>query len=247
VSFDPEDALNIEVGTKAYFLDKKLRLNASLFTTDYDDLQVTFFTVPLGSAAAFGEFFTENASSARINGFEAEFLAALSESFQIGGFVAFLDTEYKDFLTQTVVDGSRCGGTDAVLEDPNDITQGCRLNFSGNQLRQAPEFSLNLFARYEWELASGGSMSAKLDYRYQDDSFYDPDNNPLTIIPSYSLVDGRVAYTSASGTWDVALWAKNMADEEYVRHIFSQRGGTIAFANYGPPRQVGLTFTYNHE
>ena len=39
----------------------------------------------------------------------------------------------------------------------------------------------------------------------------------------------------------------DIGDEEYVRHIYSQRGGSISFANYGAPRQVGLTFTYNYE
>ncbi|HZD52875.1 MAG TPA: TonB-dependent receptor, partial [Woeseiaceae bacterium] len=92
VSFEPENALNFELGTKALFLDQRLRLNASLFTTDYDDLQVTFFTVPLGSAAAFGEFFTENASSARIKGLEVEFLAIPGNAFDVGGSVAVLDT-----------------------------------------------------------------------------------------------------------------------------------------------------------
>ncbi len=247
VSFEPEEALNIEVGTKAYFLDRRLRLNASAFITDYDDLQVTFFTVPLGSAAAFGEFFTENASSAEITGLELELLAMPSDNLEIGGSVAILNTEYQDFLTKTIVDPARCGGSDAVPVDPNDPAQGCQLDFSGNNLRQAPEFSANLFARYEWELGSGASIAAKVDYRYQDKSFYDPDESPLTLIPSYSLINARVAYTSKSGAWEIAAWAKNLGDEEYVRHIFSQRGGTVTFANYGAPRQVGLTFTYSYD
>ena len=247
VPFDPEEALNFEVGAKTYLLDQRIRLNASLFTTDYDDLQVTFFTVPLGSAAAFGEFFTENASSARINGFELELLAMPTDMFEIGGSIAFLDAEYKDFLTQTVVDPSRCTGSNAVPVDPNDPSQGCRLDFSGNKLRQAPELTVNLFARYAWELGSGATVAAKVDYRYQDESFYDPDNNPITVIPDYSLVDGRVAYTSPSGAHELALWGKNLGDEEYVRHIYSQRGGSISFANYGAPRQVGLTYTFNYQ
>lgn len=247
VSFDPEEALNIEIGTKGYFLDRRLRLNASVFSTDYDDLQVTFFTIPLGSAARFGEFFTENASSAEITGLEIEFLAVPNDNFEIGGSVAFLNTEYKDFLTKTIVDPPRCGGDDAVPVDPNDPSQGCQLDFSGNNLRQAPELSANLFARYEWQLGSGASIAAKVDYRYQDKSFYDPDENPLTLIPSYSLINGRVAYTSESGAWEIAAWVKNLGDEEYVRHIYSQRGGTVSFANYGAPRQVGLTFTYNYD
>ena len=247
VPFEPEDAINFEVGTKADLFDRRLRLNATAFFTDYDDLQVTFFTVPLGSAAAFGEFFTENASSAEIKGLEVEFLAAPSASFDFGGSIALLDTEYKDFVSATVVDPRRCGGDDAVPVDPSDPSQGCRLDFSGKKLRQAPEFSANVFGRYTWALSSGASISAKVDVRYQDDSFYDPDNNSRTMIPSYTLVDGRIGYTSASGAYEFALWGKNLGDEEYVRHIYSQRGGTIAFANFGAPQQLGFTFTWNYE
>ncbi len=247
IPFEPEEALNFEVGAKTYLMDQRVRLNASLFTTDYDDLQVTFFNVPITSGAAFGEFFTENASSAKINGFEVELLALPTDAFEIGGSIAFLDTEYEDFLTKTVVAPSQCIGPNAVPVDPADPNQGCRLDFSGNDLRQAPELSVNLFARYNWELASGANIAAKVDYRYQDDSFYDPDNNPITLIPSYSLVDARVAWTSPGGAHELAVWGKNIGDEEYVRHIYSQRGGTISFANYGAPRQVGLTYTYNYE
>jgi len=114
-SFDPEEAINLELGIKSFLFDKRLQINASLFSTDYDDLQVTFFTVPLGSSATFGEFFTENASSAKIQGLEVEFLALPVDSFEIGGSVAVLETEYEDFLTETVVDGSRCIGSIALL------------------------------------------------------------------------------------------------------------------------------------
>ena len=147
----------------------------------------------------------------------------------------------------TFIDSSGCGGSNAVLIDPADITQGCRLNFSGNKLRQAPEFAANIFARYAWGLSSGATVYAKLDVRYQDDSFYDPDNNSITVIPSYTLVDGRIAYTSPSGAYEFALWGKNLGDEEYRTHIYSQRGGSIAFANFGAPQQLGFTFMWNYE
>ena len=245
-AFDPEDAINFEAGFKSLLLDRRLQINTTAFLTNYDDLQVTFFTVPLGSSATFGEFFTENASSAKIQGLEIEFLALPAESFEIGGSLAFLDTEYEDFLTETVVAPNRCTAGDAVFVDPDDISQGCRLDFSGNDLRQAPEFSANLFAKYTWAMPSGSTLAFKVDTRYQDDSFYDPDSSPLTLIPSYTLVDASIAYTSASGAWRVALWAKNLTDEDYVTHIFSQRGGTVSFANYGPPQQLGLTFTYDY-
>ncbi|MCF7982631.1 MAG: TonB-dependent receptor [Pseudomonadales bacterium] len=245
--FDPEEALNLEVGIKSLFFNRRLQLNASAFWTDYDELQVTFYTVPLGSAVAFGEFFTENASSATIKGFELELQAYPTDELQVGGSIAYLDSEYEDFLTSTVVDGGggRCDGGNAVLQIAGDPTQGCQLDFSGKNLRQAPELTAYLYTKYLWTLDSGANISAKIDLRYQDESFYDPDNNDTTLIPSYSLINARLAYGSANGRWEIALWGKNINDKDYVTHIYSQRGGSISFANYGPPRQYGLTFTYS--
>ncbi len=56
-SVDPESANQFELGLKSIWFDKSLRLNAVVFTIDYDDLQV--FVV-----AENGSFFVENAAEA---------------------------------------------------------------------------------------------------------------------------------------------------------------------------------------
>ena len=91
-----------------------------------------------------------------------------------------------------------------------------------------------------------GDISAKWNYRFQDESFYDPDNNDLTMIPQYRIWDARVAWTSAEDNWEVATWAKNLTDEEYRTHIFSQRGGEVAFAPHGAPATYGVSLTYTY-
>ena len=74
--FDSEEAINYEIGLKSQWWDNRLRLNVSAFYTDYDDLQVTRFYLPAGGT--FGEFITENAATATIDGVAFEISADLA-------------------------------------------------------------------------------------------------------------------------------------------------------------------------
>ena len=113
-------------------------------------------------------------------------------------------------------------------------------------MRQAPEYSFYVYGRYTFTLQNSSQISAKVDYAYQDDMFFDPNNNPITIAPSYGLWNARLAWTSANANWEVAGWIKNIGDEDYIHHTFSQRGSRIAFGRFGPPRHYGVTVTYNY-
>ena len=228
--FEPEKATNFEVGVKSDLFERRARVNLTAFYTDYKDLQVTRFAqIP---PSQFGEFITENAGKAEIYGFEAEFLARPVEGLDVGGSYAYLHAEYTDFQ-----------GSPSVAPDGTIIGSG---DFNGNDLRQAPEHMVNLYGRYQWSLGNAGSMYARVDYRYQSLSFYDPDENPIATIPSYEIWDARVAYNSPDDRWELAAWIKNIGSEKYRTHVFTQRGGRIAFAVFGDPETYGLTLTFNY-
>ena len=230
------------------WFENTLKVNIAAFYTDYDDLQVTRFTQLADNPTnGFGEFITENAAEAEIMGLEVEFTWLATDSLEFGGSFAYLDTEYKDF-TPGVANLAPGGGTEPcpsgstpVSDDPAD---GCIPDFSGNDLRQAPEFTTNLYGKYTLDLGDIGLVSAKLNYSYQDDSFYDPSNNDITTIPSYEIWNAHVAWLSAGGHWNVTGWVKNISDEEYRTHIYSQRSAQISFATYGAPQLYGLTVQY---
>ena len=68
--FDPETALTYEIGLRSEWLHRRLRFNATLFDTEYQDIQLrqqTFIA---------GDFTTliENAARARIRGAEVELI-----------------------------------------------------------------------------------------------------------------------------------------------------------------------------
>lgn len=248
-SFDEETAINYEFGFKTFMLDSTLKLNGAIFFTDYEDLQVTRFAQLADNPTnAFGEFITENAASAEIQGIELEFAWMATEDLEFGGSYAYLDATYQDF-TPNVANLAPGGGTQACAAGStavsNNPADGCIPDFSGNDLRQAPENMTHLYARYHHDMGSSGMLKAKLSYRFQDDSFYDPDNNDITVIPDYTIWDAQVTWTDVDENWMVTAWVKNLGDEEYRTHVYSQRNSQIAFANFGAPRTVGVTVEYS--
>jgi len=249
-SFDEETATNYEAGFKSTLLENTLRLNAALFYTDYQDLQVTRFAQLADNPTnGFGEFITENAATAEISGFEVEFTWLMTESFELGGSYAYLDATYDDFTPEIANLAPGAGtqaclaGTTAVSANPAD---GCIPDYSGNTLRQAPESMVHLYGRHVMDLGDSGSITSKLTYRYQDDSFYDPDNNSIAVIPNYTVMDALVSWKDQSENWTVTGWVKNLTDEWYRVHVYTQRGSRIAFANFAPPRTAGVTVEYNY-
>jgi iron complex outermembrane receptor protein len=222
--FDPEEATNYEVGAKTELFGNRLRLNTSVFYTDYSDLQVTRFFQPAGQP--FGQFITENAGKAELKGVEVEFSARPVEWLELGGSYAYLDATYTNFTGL-----------------PSQTVAG---NFNGNHLRQSMENSASAYAGYIHALGSGAELSLRGNWKYQSLSYYDPDNNPITVIPSYHLFEARLGYLSPGGHWDWSLWGKNLGQERYRTHIFSQRDGRVSFALFGEPRTYGMTVSYKY-
>ncbi|MBB3861290.1 iron complex outermembrane receptor protein [Novosphingobium hassiacum] len=89
ISFGPENAWSYEAGFKADLLDRKLRVNAAAFYTDYKDLQV--------SALVGAAFQIRNAAAAKIKGFEIEVTAKPVRAFEFNFGAGYTDATYDDF------------------------------------------------------------------------------------------------------------------------------------------------------
>ncbi|MBT4522520.1 MAG: TonB-dependent receptor [Halieaceae bacterium] len=210
---DPEDVINYEIGVKSDITDT-FRINASAFYMDYQDLQVVRFgPVP---STPFGTFITTNIGEADIQGLEAEFTWYPTENLRLGGFYAYLDTDTNDLEINGV-------------------------DYSGAPLTRAPENSYNLNATYT-VITGSGTVEAALDYSYTDEQRTDY-IKPDIIIEEQKLWDARISWTSSDETWNVSLWGKNLADEEYISHMYTIGPGGIGV--WGAPRTYGVTATWS--
>ncbi len=226
--YDKEIAWLYEVGAKTEWFDNRLRLNLSLFQTDYEDLQVFQLLVPADAPDGTpGVLTAQNAADAEIKGAEFEFIVMPLPNLTLRGSYTYLDTEYAKF---TAPAGFRTpGGVDPTLRE-------------GNRLRNAPEHAFNILAVYDILFENGASLALQADYRKKTRVFQDPDNERVASIPGYDVLDARIAYTTANGQWEVAGWMKNALDEEYFLHNFPVSGSGAATP--APPRMMGITFTW---
>ncbi len=213
---DQEEALNYEVGMKADF-SERFRLNAAVFHTQYDDLQIQTFG-PLTAAAAFGTFQTFNAGDADVLGVELEATWLLTDRLTLSGFYAYQDSEF--------------GNTN--------IPGTAFPNQSGQSLIRAPEHKFNINADYVQTLANGSELAASLSWRYTDDQRGELE--PWAVQPQFDLLDARVGWTRSDDALEVAVWGKNLADEEYLGHIYTIASSVVGV--YGEPRMYGATATY---
>lgn len=221
-SFDPEEATNYEIGLKSQWLDDRLRLNIAAYYMDYTDLQVQQFVqvgeTPDGIPIAAGV--VENAADATTRGIEIEYHWAVTPNLQLFGFYAYNDTEFDEFYT----------------EDKD---------LSGNQLRNAPEHSYAINARYSLPMSNGSELSSLLIYSYRDETFQSNENLDTNKFDDKELLEARVSWRSPSDSWDLSVWGKNLTDETYQIHrIAGPDEGTETASIYGIPRHYGASISY---
>lgn len=211
---DPETALNYELGFKGDFAEDTLRLNMTAFFTDYEDLQIVRFGPVPGSA--FGTFLTTNIGSADILGLEAELTWYPTDNFQIGANLALLDTEVNDL----------------VIND---------MDVSGSNLTRAPETSYNVLLAYGLP-TDNGEFDFRVEFIHVDEMINDY-LVQATITDEYDLIDARIGWVSTDERWEVALWGKNLTDEEYISHSYVIGPGVIGV--WGAPMTYGVTVNWN--
>lgn len=90
--FKPETALTYELGLRSEWLNRRLRLNFTLFHTDYENIQLRQQTIVAGTATTL----IENAARARIRGAEVELTAIPTEGLTLNAVYGHLDPRYLD-------------------------------------------------------------------------------------------------------------------------------------------------------
>lgn len=214
---DPEFLTSYEIGLKTTLLDDRLRANMAVFMYDYTDLQV--FTFTQGSSTANPIVIAlENAADAEVSGFEGEFTAIPIEGMHLSLGVGYLDASYEDYVSDLAGD------------------------LSGNRLPGAPEWNINFSAQQEFTLPGRWILTPRLEYVYVDQRYFD--SNQLEAISSrgsHELVNARLSLSPEGKDWEVALWAKNIGDEQYIVDAadLTSTFGLIP-TYYGPRESWGL-------
>jgi iron complex outermembrane recepter protein len=112
------------------------------------------------------------------------------------------------------------------------------------QLPQAPRWSLNAVAHYEWPML-GGQMSVEADSKWNDDQYLELVNAPDDYERAYIVTNAHVGYSTGDGHWNFTAYVDNLADRYYRIYNLDLSGFLgIDQSVYGPPRTFGATFRY---
>lgn len=206
--FDEEELWNYELGIKSELMERRVRLNASVFYLVWEDLQMEAFRflTPGDLSSNFEQAI--NIGEAEVFGFEIEVMALLTDNLTVGGSFGILDTEIT---------------SDTQVE----ITGGALVDLKGLDLPKAPDNTLSLFAEFRYPMG-GNEWWARAEFISRDGQYSDiegltnlqtrnfrevgPNEFPY-LSPSYDLLNLR-----AGVEWErvgVTVYVQNATDEEY--------------------------------
>ena len=219
----PETIWSFEGGFKSTLAGGKLRLNASAFYYDYQDIHQN---VDLADNAQ-GYANVRNAGDAEVFGIEADMVLALTDRLVVDGMFSYLDTELKDLMAPDL----------NVPANPS-------IDQRGNPLPRSPEFIFGLGAAYTMPLQPG-EITLRGDVYYMDDErYWSVFKDPLNSGDSYTRVNARLQFDHGSGKWSIAAYARNLFDEDAESNGFR----STTFGNlrtWQPPRTWGANVRYN--
>lgn len=224
--FAPETLVSYEAGLKSEWLDQRVRLNAAVFHADYEDMQLDI-VVPGQPNPALTQ--TENAGEATISGIEIDLQAILIAGLKFSFSYAYLDTDVES------VDG-------------DDERFWVIQNAPENQVSTTLDWDV-----WRW---TDTTLNVALDYTHKAEVFTsarpNPPGAPGDFIPSFEVASLRASLVGedwiGTGQFELALWARNLFDEEY--QVEGQGSFYLLHANrlgiFGDPRQVGVDIKYTY-
>lgn len=216
--FGIEESTSYEVGLKSLLFDRRLRLNASYFHTDYTGYQGQVSScpdispeLPPGVPVFCGA--TRNVGDARIDGFEVEFDARPVPGLSIDGSLSYVNFRFiRGLATSSIVPG---------------VTQAPFV----------PKWKYAIGAQYEIDLGGIGYLTPRADWIWQSEF----DSALPNSVPGYTygrtesrgLMNARLTYETVDGDWQVALAATNLFNKFYYNNKYDQV--TQSGNNYGMP------------
>jgi len=230
--FDPETLINYEIGFKTILLENRVILNTALYYGLYDDIQkISVVTMGEGENIEVQRI-TENAAKGKIKGIEVELTALPIDGLQISGHIAVNDTEYTDF--------------------PNAISDfdDSEIDRSGQSFNYVPKFTSFLAAQYSFPIEGDaeilkGWLTPRFEWYYQSSIHLNGPEIAASNQSGYNLLNARLSYAFFDDHAQVALWAKNLADQEYIFYstpTVSTFGTVVNFT--GLPRTFGAEISY---
>jgi|DEB0MinimDraft_3_1074331.scaffolds.fasta_scaffold03103_4 iron complex outermembrane receptor protein len=218
--YDPESVESWEAGAKFTMFDNRFQLNLAAFTIEYNDKQEDI--VKPGTDGQATLTVVQNASTAKMEGLEMDFIWVVTEGLSLRGNVGLLDASFDDFMASSATG---------------------MVDLSGIALRRAPDMTAGLGLLFERQMAEGHFFVATLNYTWKDDYYISASadggdktipvaaggagytDNP-SLVEAFGLVDASINWETEN--WTISLFGKNLTDETYLMSFLDVGGNNVA-------------------
>ena len=230
--FEPSTLKNYEIGMRSDWADGRIRFNATLFHTVWEDIQA------LGAVVVNGQqlptLLTRNIGEAEAEGVELEFTFLPTENFLINLNLGLLDTAYTKL--------------------PVGQTSGHLPWTTNTEFQQAPDTTYSIGLQHTANLENGGSWISRLDYNYQA-QFWRSD--PFLRMSGYQgipssedesgdsqILNLRFTYQPSEANYEFSLFGTNLTNEYLINSGFFHGIWGFDFATVARPREAGASLTF---
>ena len=264
-TFDPEEVTAYEIGSKNRFFDNTVQLNLAAFYNRFSGLQEQR-QVPQGGttlsiiensarARAYGaeaELLWRPVTGLEIGANVAYLNAKYTEYDQVPApFGTSILVNDATVTAPTIVNGVQIAaagqrrvfapGYDCGLISGTGGTGqpaaafGC--DISGNSIPHSPDWTGAVFAGYDIDLGSFGTLTPFAIMTFSSSFFGQPFNSVLERQESFQKIDLRLTYAPTENV-SIQAFVNNVTDEQTINR-FVWGGGAALQASFAPPRQWG--------
>ena len=234
VPFKPSTLKNTEIGMRSDLAGGRVRLNATVFSTIWADLQAAGVVTDPVTGTQVPTLVTTNVGEAEAEGVEFEVTFLPTENLMFNVNLGLLDTGYTKIA-------------------PGTMTGHLPLN-SGTEFQMAPDETYSLGFQHTANLGSGATFVTRVDYNYQGQYWR---SEPFLRVSGYQAVpDGyeesgdvgflnlRFTYEPADGNWQAAFFGTNLTNEYSLNSGFFHGIWGYDFATVDRPREAGASLTF---
>ena len=244
-AFDPEYVTSFELGAKTEVLDGSLRLNAALFLTQYDNMQVTGRPANLAS----GGTGVNNVGLGMLNGLEVEALWIVNDNLRIDATLGLLDASVDSLVNDSMASGVYTfhapGFTDAsgeIVSSANCPTAIC-IPLSETVLPYTPETNYTIGITHRLPIG-GGNLVTRLDWIHSDAQRFRFEPQIDMREDAYDVVHASTTYNSGNDQWALTFGIRNAADAVYSTAGSFATGNGNSALNLSRPREAYLRYQH---
>ncbi|WP_317928499.1 TonB-dependent receptor [Halioxenophilus sp. WMMB6] len=238
-TYKPEYLNATTLGAKNRFLNGALQLNIEAFYWDYQDQQISYFTVSDGAL----ENLTDNVGAATSKGVDIDLKWAATDNTVITAKTQYLKASYDDLHFQSAPPRDNINCPSTIIGTTAANAPLLDFDCSGNESVFSPKWSVMLGINQTIPV-SDYNFIVSLNSRWVDDQVSGFWNLEHEKIDSYTTTDLDLTFEPQSGDWYVSAYARNLEDERRIQSTQASPIG-LAMTIYGAPLTYGLRFGYN--